>query len=107
MNLPDISDCAIPNPFDGEPNAFAAVTLVAHLRGDFCLPGRFGDFSGFVDRVRQGFFAINVLAVFNRRHGCYCVDMVRRGHEHRVDSFFFFEHAAEIDIACAAFVTSG
>ena len=75
---------------------FGGVALVAHLGLDVVFSGGLGQGSGFVDRVGEGFFAVDVFASF---YCCHCYDgvgVVGGCDYDGVEVFFFVEHDAEV-----------
>ena len=106
MYFTNVANGPVPYPLDGQTNALAAMPLVTHLRGHTGPPGRFSDLARFVDRMRQRFFAIDMLAVPDRGHRRHGVDVVRRRHEHRIDGFLLLQHFSQVNVAGTTFVST-
>jgi len=98
VDLEDVADGAVPDPFADETGAFAGVALIAHLGDDVGRLGRLGQDAGLLDGVGQGFLDVDMLAQLDGGHGDDGVVVVGDRHGDGVDALFLFEHAAEIAI---------
>ena len=106
LNLAHLADFAVPYPFADLAHAFGRSALVAHLRGYLVLGGQFGQQTRFVDRVRQRFLAIDVLAGRNGVGRDDRVGVVGRSHHDRIGRFeHLVVHAAVIVVAFGRGVT--
>ena len=94
IDFADLADQARGDPLADQPVAFHAVALDAHLRGHLVLLGRLGELAGFIDRVRQRFLAVDVLAGLDGRHGDHGMRMIGRGDHHAVDVLLLLQHQA-------------
>ena len=73
------------------------MTLVAHLGLNVVLAGGFRDLADFVNRMRQRFFAIDVLTRSDRSHDGDGVGMIGRGNQHGVDGLVhLIQHDAKV-----------
>src|SRR5262245_15276165 len=76
------------------------MALVAHLRDELGIfLRRLAQHAGFMHRPGERLFAVNVLAVFQRRLGSNGADVIRSSHDYPVDVFLLVEHFAEIGVA--------
>ena len=98
VDLVDVADGAVPDPFADEARAFAGVALVAHLGDDLGLLGGLGQEPGFLDGVGQGLLDIDVLAQLDGGHGDDGVVVVGGRHGDGVDALFLFQHPPEIPV---------
>ena len=73
--------------------------MVAHLRHHLGFPRRFGHCPRLINRARQWFLAINVLAMPHRGHRYDGVQVVGGAHHHGVNALVLVEHRAEILVA--------
>ena len=106
LDLAHLADFAVPYPFADLAHAFGRSALVAHLRGYLVLGGQFGQQTRFVDRVRQRFLAIDVLAGRNGVGRDDRVGVVGRSHHDRIGRFeHLVVHAAVIVVAFGRRVT--
>lgn len=107
LDLAHLADFAVPYPFAADlAHAFGRSALVAHLRGYLVLGGQFGQQTRFVDRVRQRFLAIDVLAGRNGVGRDDRVGVVGRSHHDRIGRFeHLVVHAAVIVVAFGRGVT--
>jgi len=83
------------------------VELDAHLRDDFVLAGRLGEFAGFVDGVCQWFFTIDVLTHFDCGHRGDGVDVVRGGDDDGIYVILLLEHYVKIFVGGAGLICAG
>ncbi len=102
MDLAHRADRAGPDPFAGLADAVARVALVAHLRGHARLLGHLGHEPRLADVVRQRLLAVDVLSLPHGRQAHVGVQVIGRGHEHRVDGLFLVQHHAEVFVVGAA-----
>ena len=98
VDLEDIADSAVLDPFADQARALAGVTLVAHLGDDLGLLGGLGQEAGFLDRVGQGLLNVDMLAQLDGGHGDDGVVVVWRRHGDSIDHLFLFQHPAEIAV---------
>ena len=98
MDLAHRPDGAVGEPFVDQPVAFERHALVAHLGGHLRLPGRLGHRPRLVNRARQRFLAVHVLAVLEGRHRHHGVEVIGRGDHHCIDALFLLEHHPEIAV---------
>ena len=83
------------NDFHSTTKTAAGAPLIAHLRGDLFLPGEVTQVARLVNRVRQRFLHVGVLAHLHRHGGGERVMVVWRGNDDRVDvPADFVEHFA-------------
>ncbi|MCR4415328.1 MAG: hypothetical protein NUV77_23190 [Thermoguttaceae bacterium] len=93
----DLADGAVPDPLAEDADRLERVPLVAQLRDDVVLFGGLHQRAALVDRMGQGFLAIDVFAAPDGRHGGHGVEVVGRGHHHGVDLLLHrVEHLAEV-----------
>lgn len=84
------------NQFDDAAIIAGGVDLRSHLRRQVFLPGREScDYSGLVDGMRQGFFAVYVLAEAQGCGGRDGMSVIGGGDNDRVDAWLL-EHLSEI-----------
>ena len=98
VHFPHRPDDAGADQFDGPADRLARMRLVAHLRLHFVVRRGMGHHASFVNRMRQRFLAVHVLA---QRHGHYGrggMRVVRSADGDRVDALFPFQHHAEIGV---------
>ena len=96
IDLADLADGAVPNPFADEADAFAGVALVAHLSGEFALARGLGQGAGLVDIVSERFLEVNVFAGLEGGQGDDGMGVVGRGDHDRLDVLLFIEHLAVV-----------
>ena len=80
------------------PVVVGRMNLGAHLGDDARFGGRLSDNAGFPDAMRQGLFAIDVLAEMDGRHDRESMRMLRRGHDYRVDIVAGVVQLAEVQV---------
>ena len=98
-----LADDAGLDDFHGATQAITGAALIAHLCGHFHLFRGVTHQARLVDRVRQRFLAIHVLAHLHGHETGDRVDMIRGGDDDRIDLLaHFFEHLAEISIGLRA-----
>ena len=96
MDLMDRADRAGLDPLADQPQALAAVAVVAHLGDQARLLGHAGHDAGFLDAVGHRLLDVHVLARPQRRHADRGVQVVGRGDHHRVNVLPLVEHHAEV-----------
>ena len=85
MDLVDAAQDARADKFGVAADRGMGPSLVAHLRGDAFAGGCLGEPAGFLDRVGEGFLAVDVFAELDRPHGGQKMHVVRRRDRHCVD----------------------
>ena len=85
MHLVHVSDHAGPDPLGELAAVIEGIALVAHLGGHLVFLGQFGQQSGLIDRMRQGFLDIDMLAQSHGVGGDDGMGVVRCGHNDGVD----------------------
>ena len=79
-------------PFAGQPQPFARVAVVAHLRDQASLLGDAGHYAGLLDRVGHRLLDVDVLARAERGERDRGVHVVGCGDHHRLDVGALFQH---------------
>ena len=101
MNLANRPEHAGVDPFLGEAGALVGVPLIAHLGDDPVLQRGGLEEARFLDRVRQGFLHVDVLAHFNRHERDWKMHVIGRGHRDCIDAVAHFrEHLPVVAITC-------
>ena len=105
MGFANRSNRAALHEFDDATIILARMDLSAHLRRQILLGRQFGQYASFVDRVRQRFLTIGVLA-HSQGHGSgRRMGMIRSGDHDGVDSVtFLFQHHSKVSIPARSFV---
>ena len=99
VHFGDVADLARPDHFGALPAAFIGVALVAHLRRDVVLGGRFRELARLPDRARQRLLHVHVLAALHAAGSRRGVHEIGNRDDDRVDAAaFLVEHLAEIPI---------
>jgi len=97
VRFDDAANRPRPNTLHHAADRFAAMSLVAHLRGHFVLAGSLGQGVALVDVVRQRLLAERGLAEIDGPDRSRGVVVVRRGDEHRVEILVaIVEHLAVV-----------
>jgi len=68
VDFADGTDGVVHDEFAEPASVFGSLTLIAHLGGDFMFARGLGNLTRFPDGVREGLFAIDVLAEFDGGH---------------------------------------
>ena len=97
VNLLHFTDHAVADEPRGQAIFDGRVNLVSHLGDDALLLRPEAQLAAFPHGVREGLFAVDVLAAPHRGDGSECVHVVGRGDGHGVHGVAeFFEHDAEV-----------
>ena len=93
-----VADHIAPDCFAKLATGQKRMALITQLSRHTLLARRLGQFADFVDRSRQGLFAVNVFAHLNGRHSNRGVRVIWRSNDHRVDVLFLLQQLAKIAI---------
>lgn len=97
VDILDVADHALLDPFDDESGGFPGVALVAHDGLDAVFSGGFFDGARLPNVMREWLLNEDVFARLHRGHADGEVAVIRRGDKDRVDLVaYFVEHDAEI-----------
>ena len=97
VNLPHLAQHARLNQLHQSTRVGTAMTLIAHLRGDFVLPRDLGHLARLGHRMGERLLAINVFAHLHRHEGGRGVHVVGRRNGHGIDiPAFLLQHQSEI-----------
>ena len=99
VHFADLADGAPHDVLDGAAFPVARVTLVAHLRDDALLLGRFLlQVPRFVNRPAERLLDVDVLAGIHRVRGNDGVHVIRRRDDDRVEVLLLLEHLAVVAV---------
>ena len=88
------------DPLVSEPGTFSGMPLVSHLSGNARRSSGLGQFTTFMQRVREWFLTVHMLAGADGRHGSDGMHVIWRADCDSIDrAGFFFEHDTEVFVA--------
>jgi hypothetical protein len=87
VNIVDVTNSTVPDPFAGQTNIFAGVSEIAELGSDSGFAGGFGDYAGFVNSSTEWFFTVEVFPFSDDGKTNYSMRMIRRSNEDCVNIF--------------------
>lgn len=96
VNFAHRTDEAGLHDFHRAAQTILGTALVAHLRDDAVFLGQLAQEARFIDRLRQRFLAVNILAQLDGRRGHQRVHVIRGRNDDRIESLFLFEHHAPV-----------
>ena len=98
MHLAHRPDGAVGEPFVDEPVALESHSLVAHLRGHFCLPRRERQRARLLHGAGERLLTINVSSELDRHHARRSMVVVRYAHCDCVQRFLGLKQLAIIPV---------
>jgi len=96
MDLTDFADGAFLDECDDGAVDHMGVDLDAHLGDKFFVSGQFGELSGLVNGLGEGFLGVDMQAPLHGGHGDGCVHVVGRGNVGAIEALFLVEKFAPI-----------